>query len=53
VLPDRSAIERYMGSVWEQIKQCELRNDNAAIMRRVAEGESFTVTVNGVPVAQR
>ena len=35
----------------EVIKQSELRNDNAAIMRRVAEGESFTVTVNGVPVA--
>lgn len=33
------------------IKQSELRNDNAAIMRRVAAGESFTVTVNGVPVA--
>ncbi|MBB6373185.1 prevent-host-death family protein [Pseudonocardia eucalypti] len=35
----------------EIIKQSELRNDNAAIMRRVAAGESFTVTVNGVPVA--
>lgn len=27
-----------------------MRNDNAAVMRRVAEGESFVVTVNG-PVA--
>lgn len=33
------------------IKQSELRNDNAAIMRRVAAGERFTVTVNGAPVA--
>lgn len=35
----------------EVIKQAQLRNDNAAIMRRVGQGESFTVTVNGVPVA--
>ncbi|OLT49246.1 hypothetical protein BJF85_10395 [Saccharomonospora sp. CUA-673] len=34
-----------------EIRQSELRNDNAAIMRRVAEGEAFTVTVNGRPVA--
>lgn len=33
------------------IRQSELRNDNAAIMRRVADGESFVVTVNGRPVA--
>lgn len=33
------------------IKQSELRNDNASVMRRVAEGESFVVTVNGRPVA--
>lgn len=33
------------------IQQSELRNDNAAVMRRVAEGESFVVTVNGRPVA--
>lgn len=33
------------------IRQSELRNDNATIMRRVAAGERFTVTVNGVPVA--
>lgn len=33
------------------IRQSELRNDNAAIMRRVAAGERFTVTVNGVAVA--
>lgn len=35
----------------EMIRQSELRNDNAAIMRRVAAGESFVVTVNGRPVA--
>lgn len=33
------------------IRQSELRNDNAAVMRRVAQGESFVVTVNGRPVA--
>lgn len=35
----------------EIIKQSELRNHNAEIMRRVADGESFTVTVHGQPVA--
>ncbi|MBN9733815.1 MULTISPECIES: type II toxin-antitoxin system prevent-host-death family antitoxin [unclassified Pseudonocardia] len=35
----------------ETIKQSQLRNDNAAVMKRVASGESFTVTVNGRPVA--
>lgn len=34
-----------------EIRQSELRNDNPAVMRRVAEGESFVVTVNGRPVA--
>lgn len=34
-----------------EIRQSELRNDNAAIMRRVADGESFVVTVNGRAVA--
>lgn len=29
----------------------ELRDDSGAIMRRVEEGERFTVTRNGVPVA--
>ncbi|MDA8294496.1 MAG: type II toxin-antitoxin system prevent-host-death family antitoxin [Actinomycetota bacterium] len=33
------------------IRQSELRNDNATVMRRVAQGESFVVTVNGRPVA--
>lgn len=34
-----------------EIRQSDLRNDNAAVMRRVAEGESFVVTVNGRAVA--
>jgi prevent-host-death family protein len=37
--------------VTERIQQSELRNNNAEIMRRVADGESFTVTVHGRPVA--
>jgi prevent-host-death family protein len=35
----------------ETIQQSELRNNNAEIMRRVAAGQSFTVTVHGQPVA--
>ena len=34
------------------ISQCELRNDNAAIVRGVEEGEAYTVTRRGVPVAR-
>lgn len=33
------------------ISQRELRNDSGAVMRRVEAGERFTVTRNGVPVA--
>jgi prevent-host-death family protein len=33
------------------VSQRELRNDSGAIMRRVQHGERFTVTRNGVPVA--
>lgn len=33
------------------IGQRELRNDNAEIMRRVEQGESFVVTRNGKPIA--
>ncbi len=33
------------------ISQRELRNDSGVIMRRVEQGESFTVTRNGTPVA--
>jgi prevent-host-death family protein len=29
----------------------ELRNDTAAVLRRVREGEDVTITVNGRPVA--
>ncbi|MGH3545445.1 MAG: type II toxin-antitoxin system Phd/YefM family antitoxin [Mycobacteriales bacterium] len=35
----------------EVIAQRELRNDNARVIRRVAGGESFTITCNGHPVA--
>ncbi|MCB0931399.1 MAG: type II toxin-antitoxin system prevent-host-death family antitoxin [Mycobacterium sp.] len=38
-----------MGTV---ISQRELRNDSGAIMRRVEAGEHFTVTRNGLPVAE-
>lgn len=34
-----------------RIAQRELRNSNAEILNRVEAGESFTVTRNGVPVA--
>lgn len=33
------------------ISQRELRNDSGEIMRRVEAGECFTVTRNGLPVA--
>lgn len=35
----------------ETIRQSDLRNNNAEIMRRVAAGESFTITVHGQAVA--
>lgn len=35
----------------QRIQQSELRNNNAEVMRRVAAGESFTVTVHGQAVA--
>lgn len=34
------------------ISQRELRNDNAEIMRAVGQGETYTVTRRGVPVAR-
>jgi prevent-host-death family protein len=34
------------------ISQRELRNDSGTIMRRVEQGERFTVTRNGIPVAE-
>jgi prevent-host-death family protein len=35
-----------------EIAQRELRNDNAEVIRRVAAGETFVVTRDGVPVAE-
>ncbi len=43
--------KRYSYAMSTEIQQSELRNENAAVMRRVAAGESFVVTVNGRPVA--
>jgi antitoxin (DNA-binding transcriptional repressor) of toxin-antitoxin stability system len=34
------------------ISQRDLRNDNAAIMRALGEGDSFVITRNGVPVGR-
>lgn len=34
------------------ISQRELRNDNAKVIRDVEQGETFTVTRNGAPVAR-
>ena len=33
------------------ISQRELRNESGAVMRRVEQGEHFTVTRNGIPVS--
>jgi prevent-host-death family protein len=38
--------------VVKTISQRELRNDNAEVMRGVEEGETYTVTRRGVPVAR-
>ncbi len=35
-----------------EITQRELRNDSGKIMRALDEGETFTVTRNGVPVGE-
>lgn len=43
--------KRYRCAMSEVIQQSQLRNDNASVMRRVAAGESFVVTINGRPVA--
>jgi prevent-host-death family protein len=45
------AHQRYSSRMSNVISQRELRNDSGAIMRRVEEGERFTVTRNGSPVA--
>lgn len=34
------------------ISQRELRNDNAAVVRGVVEGETYVITRHGVPVAR-
>lgn len=34
------------------ISQRELRNDNAAVVRGIESGESYTITRHGVPVAR-
>jgi prevent-host-death family protein len=34
------------------IPQRELRNDISSVLRRAEHGESFTITVNGRPVAE-
>lgn len=34
------------------IDECELRDDCAAILRRVRDGESFTITRDGAPIAE-
>lgn len=34
------------------IAQRELRNDISSVLRRAEHGESFTITVNGTPVAE-
>ncbi|MGH3533019.1 MAG: type II toxin-antitoxin system Phd/YefM family antitoxin [Mycobacterium sp.] len=41
----------YADRVETRISQRELRNDSGTIMRRVEQGERFTVTRNRVPVA--
>lgn len=49
-LPGEALSVRYNNAMGV-IRQSDLRNENAAVMRRVAAGESFVVTVNGRPVA--
>lgn len=58
VQPGRAPVEGrrvarwgYAGEAKAKISQRELRNHNGAIMRQVDQGETFTVTRNGVPVA--
>lgn len=37
---------------WRTISERELRNDSAEIVRSVEAGESYPVTLRGVPVAR-
>ena len=48
---DPGATTCYIAVV-KTISQRELRNDNAQVMRGVEEGETYTVTRRGVPVAR-
>lgn len=50
VSPRRRSKSRYSRSM-TTIPQRDLRNHNAQIIERVIAGESFTVTRDGVPVA--
>ena len=49
-----SATERYICyNIWVRtINQRQLRNDSAAILRDVQEGQHMIVTRNGTPVAE-
>jgi len=42
----------YGGVMSKTITQRELRNESGEIMRRLDQGETFTVTRNGVPVGE-
>lgn len=50
--PRTVASNCYAESMSTTIPQRDLRNDVADVLRRVAAGESFTVTVRGEPVAE-
>lgn len=47
----RGATSCYSG-VMSSVSQRDLRNDNAELIRRVEQGETFTITRYGVPVAR-
>lgn len=40
------------GGAHREITQRELRNDSGTIMRAVEQGETFTITRNGTPIAR-
>lgn len=58
-LPTRAAAITALGSALQlcyvrsmsEVASRELRNDTAAVLRRVRDGEDVTITVNGRPVA--
>lgn len=51
IMATRGAAKCHICSV-KTISQRELRNDNAEIIRGVEQGETYTVTRRGVPVAR-